>query len=56
MASSSRLKPGEAGKINVSLDITGKSGPVTKTAQVFTNDPTTPIVSLQVRVFVRPLR
>ena len=39
MASSSRLKPGEKGKIKVAVNIRGKFGEIMKTVRVITNDP-----------------
>ena len=53
MASSSRLKPGEEGKINMSVDPAGKKGLVTKTAQVITNDPAQPVITLTLTLNVK---
>lgn len=53
MASVSRLKPGEKGRIQVTVDPAGKRGLVTKTAQVYSNDPKQPVVTLQVTMQVR---
>lgn len=53
MASSSRLKPGETGKISISVDTTGKKGPITKTVQVVTNDPVRPNMTLTVSMTVK---
>ena len=52
MASSSRLKPGEKGKITVSVDTKGKLGITTKSIQVFTNDPKKPVtyISLTMKI------
>ncbi len=53
MASSSRLKPGEKGKIKVSVDIRGRQGKITKTIKVLTNDPQRPEVTLLVRMNIK---
>lgn len=53
MASSSRLKPGERGKIKISVDIRGKLGTIYKTVQVQTNDPGTPQATLGVRMVIK---
>lgn len=53
MASLSRLKPGEKGSIQVTVDVAGKRGSVTKTVQVYSNDPRMPMVTLQVTMLVR---
>ncbi|MBA4374133.1 MAG: hypothetical protein C0402_14885 [Thermodesulfovibrio sp.] len=53
MASLSRLKPGEKGRIQVTVDAAGKRGPIVKTVQVYSNDPKLPVVSLQVSMQVR---
>jgi hypothetical protein len=50
MASSSRLKPGEKGKIIVSVNIADRVGPLSKTVQVFTNDPENPVAILSVKM------
>lgn len=48
MASSSRLKPGESGRIRVTVDLRGKTGNLMKTVHVYTNDPGKPVVNLSV--------
>src|SRR5271169_6167335 len=53
MASSSRLKPGEKGKIRLSIDIRGKLGTIYKTVQVNTNDPKTPKTTIAVRMTIK---
>ena len=53
MASSGRLKPREKGKISVSVDIRGRSGNLTKTVQVHTNDPKKAVTVLSVTMFVK---
>jgi hypothetical protein len=39
MASLSRIKPGEKGKITAKIDIKGRGGFVSKNVRVFSNDP-----------------
>ncbi len=53
MASSSRLKPGEKGKIRLSVDIRGKIGNLYKTVAVNTNDPKTPRTTIAVRMTIK---
>ena len=53
VASSSRLGPGERGKINVSVDIRGKTGHISKTVQVYTNDPANPVTKLTVTMYIK---
>jgi len=53
MASLSRLKPGEEGKIIASVDTKGRIGPISKTVKVFTNDPKRPIVILFIKAEIR---
>jgi hypothetical protein len=52
MASSSRLKPGEKGDIDATVDITGKRGKIAKTIKVYTNDPATPVTVLSLKMDV----
>lgn len=52
-ASSSRLKPGESGTIDVSVDIRGRIGYLSKTIQVYTNDPKSPVTKLAVRMQIK---
>jgi hypothetical protein len=52
MASSSRLKPGEKGKIKVAVDVRGRRGRMVKKVQVSTNDPKTPRVILVLKMRV----
>lgn len=49
----SRLKPGEAGKIDVLIDIRGKTGNVAKTVKVYSNDPKNPVVTLTLRMYIK---
>jgi uncharacterized lipoprotein YbaY len=53
VASSSRLKPGEEGKISATVDIKGKIGFITKTVKVFTNDPKKPMVTLVLKALIK---
>jgi len=53
MASSSRLKPGEKGKVSVSVDINGKSGNISKTIQIFSNDTKKPVTTISVVMKVK---
>jgi len=53
VASSSRLKPGERGKINVSVDIRGRTGYISKTIQVYANDPKNPVTNLVVQMYIK---
>ena len=53
MASSSRLNPGERGAIKVAVDIRGRTGSITKTIAVQSNDPKTPVTTLTVRLSIK---
>jgi hypothetical protein len=53
VASSSRLKPGEEGKIVATIDIKGKIGFITKTIKVFTNDPKKPATNLVLKALIK---
>jgi hypothetical protein len=53
VASSSHLKPGEQGKIHVSVDIRGRTGYIAKTIQVYANDPKNPVTKLAVRMNIK---
>ena len=53
VASSSHLGPGERGKINVSVDIRGKTGRISKTIQVYANDPANPVTKLTVTMYIK---
>src|SRR5574340_1700548 len=53
MASSSHLKPGERGQIHVSVDLRGKSGFISKTIQVYANDPKNPVTKLDVKMYIK---
>lgn len=56
MASSSCLKPGEKGKIIVRIDIKGKMGSISKTVQVFSNDPKRPVVTLTLKAAIKMIK
>jgi Protein of unknown function (DUF1573) len=53
MASSSHLKPGEKGQITAKIDIKGRSGPVSKNVQVFSNDPKRSVVTLSIHAIIQ---
>jgi hypothetical protein len=48
------IKPGEEGKITLTIDTKAFSGPISKTAIVLTNDPAKPQFSLALSAFVKP--
>jgi hypothetical protein len=48
VASSSHLKPGETGSIDVKVYTKGKSGSLSKGINVLSNDPKRPVVRLSV--------
>jgi hypothetical protein len=52
--SAKRIKSGQSGRIEVSVDTAGLIGAVDKSVIVLTNDPRTPSVSLSVRADVQP--
>ncbi|MDA8433839.1 MAG: c-type cytochrome [Nitrospiraceae bacterium] len=53
MASSSRLKPGERGRIKATVDIRGRTGVITKTVSVRSNDPERPVTLLSLRMSIK---
>jgi len=53
MASSSRLKPGEKGKITAKINIKDRAGSISKSVQVFSNDPKRHIVSLFLKAIIK---
>ncbi len=53
MASLSHLKPGERGRIQVTVDVAGKRGPISKAVQVYSNDAKQPVVTLTVAMQVK---
>jgi len=46
------LKPGESTKLDIMVDTAMKQGPVTKTVEVSSNDPDSPVVSLPIKMIV----
>ena len=48
------IKPGDEGKITLTIDTKAFSGPISKTAIVLTNDPTRPQFSLALTAYVKP--
>jgi hypothetical protein len=53
VASSSRLKPGEKGKIDAKIAISGKKGYISKSIRIFSNDPKKPVVSLTLKAEIK---
>lgn len=53
MTSSGHLKPGEKGEINISVDVRGKLGKISKTVQVYSNDPKRPQITLMLTMKVK---
>lgn len=53
MASSDHLKPGEKGKISITVNLAGKRGEVIKRIRVHTNDPLKPLTILTVKMLVK---
>jgi len=53
MASSSRLGPGEKGKITAKINIKDRAGSISKSVQVFSNDPKKHIVSLFLKAIIK---
>jgi hypothetical protein len=49
MASLSHINPGDGGKITAKIDTKGRIGAVSKSVQVFSNDPKRPIVTLYLK-------
>ena len=52
VASSSRLEPGETGNINAKVATKGKKGSISKSINVFSNDPKKPTVRLSIRTTI----
>jgi hypothetical protein len=52
VASSSRLEPGETGSINAKVATKGKTGSLSKSINVFSNDPKKPTVRLSIRTTI----
>jgi hypothetical protein len=53
MASSSRLKPGEKGKITATIDIKGRKGLIHKNVDISSNDPQRPQTSLSLKANIQ---
>jgi len=53
MASSSRLKPGEKGKINTKFETGGRKGFVSKGITVHSNDPKRLVINLTLKADIR---
>jgi hypothetical protein len=53
LASSSQIKPGEKGTITAKVEIKGRSGPISKRVQVFSNDPKKPVVNLSIQALIK---
>lgn len=51
--SSKVVKPGEKGSIRVVIDMRGKKGFFSKTVDVYTNDPQTPVTTLSAKIHVK---
>ncbi len=48
------IKPGQTGKVNAHVDTTNFSGPVSKTIELETNDPSVPSSQLTIEAVVKP--
>ncbi|PIQ93240.1 MAG: hypothetical protein COY75_07960 [Nitrospirae bacterium CG_4_10_14_0_8_um_filter_41_23] len=53
MASSSRLKPGEKGNIIAKIGIKGRAGSISKSVQIFSNDPEKKVLTLILRATIQ---
>lgn len=53
MASSSHLKPGEKGQISAKIETKGRTGSISKSIQVFSNDPKKPTVTLLLKALIK---
>ena len=53
LASSSQIKPGDKGKITAKVDIKGRSNELSKSIQVFSNDPKKPVVTLFLKAIIK---
>jgi len=53
MASSSHIKPGEKGIINVTVDVETANGMLVKSVSVHSNDPERPKVTLTIKADIR---
>jgi hypothetical protein len=52
VANPTRLKPGEKGSIDMSVDLRGMRGIYSKSVNVYTNDPITPVTELSVKITI----
>lgn len=52
MLSSSVLKPGDKGTIRSAVNTAGTAGPLSKSVEVFSNDPMRPVVRLVLKAQV----
>jgi hypothetical protein len=50
--SSDHLEPGAVGHVKVTVNTAGKSGPVSKRISIYSNDRTTPVLSVEVSMEV----
>ncbi len=48
------IKPGQTGKVNAHVDTTNFSGPIAKSIELETNDPSTPAAQLTLQAVVKP--
>ena len=53
MASSSHLNPGDKGKITAKIDIKERTGIVSKSIQVFSNDPKRRVITLSLKAVIK---
>ncbi len=53
MASSDHINPGGEGKISAKVDIRGRTGTISKSVQVFSNDPKRPTVTLSIKALMK---
>jgi hypothetical protein len=54
MLSSSILKPGDKGTIRAAISTTEFVGSISKTVEVFSNDPQRPLIKLVLKAFMNP--
>jgi hypothetical protein len=53
VVSSTHLNPGEKGKISARIDVKNRAGSLSKSVQVFSNDPKRPVVNLLLKALIR---
>ncbi len=56
MVSSTRLEPGAAGQIRVTVDTAGRTGHLVKYVTIYTNDRVRPVSTLTLSVDLGPAR